>query len=140
MIEKGGTPRGKKIDEIVEFRRGEAERRVPLRPVSDHTVGGVDSLVANAARQAAKREPKGGRGDAVGKILGKAFDCRAGDACLVEARHVAANDFCHGRSASLHSYVESIRDGEDMRVEAALRDEARRDKRGEGEACRAWKL
>ena len=136
--EKGRQPRGQKIGEIIEFRRGEAERRVPWRLVADHAVGGVDGLVAKAKRQAAKREPEGGRGDAVGKILGKALDCRAGDACLIEVCHVAADDFCHGSTASLQSCVESFRDGKDMRIEAALRDEARRDKRGEGKACRAW--
>jgi len=52
--------------------------------------------------------------------------------------HVAADDFCHGSATSLQSRVESLRDGKDMRIEAALRDKARRDKRGDGKACRAW--
>ena len=138
--EKGRQTRGQKIDEIIELGRGEAERRVPWRLVADHAVGGVDGLVAKAPGQAAKREPEGGRCDAVGKILGKALDCRAGDACLIEVCHVAADDFCHRSAASLQSCVESLRDGKDMRIEAALRDEARRHKCGDGKACRAWNL
>ena len=76
---------GSQVDEIVELRRGEAEGRMPLRPVADHAVGGVDRLIANATRQAAERKPEGGRDDTVGKILGEALDGRAGDACLIEA-------------------------------------------------------
>src|ERR1019366_1176074 len=50
--EKSGYPRGEKIDEIVELRRGEAESLKPLRLVANHAVGRVDGLITNAAGKA----------------------------------------------------------------------------------------
>ena len=118
--------------------RGKAERRVPWRLVADHAVGGGDGLVARppasrqarARRWALRRRRKNSR---QGSRLPR------GDACLIEVCHVAADDFCHRSAASLQSCVESLRDGKDMRIEAALRDEARRHKCGDGKACRAWR-
>src|ERR1019366_4244521 len=136
-----GHPRGKKIDEIVELRRGEAESLKPLRPVANHAVGGVDGLVARSAGKAAKREPEGGCHDAVRKILGEAFDRGAGDACRVEAHSVAANDFCDSGAAGRQTFFEGAGGGKDMRIAAPLRDEARRDKRRDGEVSGArWNL
>src|ERR1700730_14226168 len=48
--QKGGEPRGTKIGNIVEFRRGEAESGMALRAVTNHAVGGVDRFVASATR------------------------------------------------------------------------------------------
>jgi hypothetical protein len=134
-----GEPRRNKINKIIKFCRGETEGRMPLRPVANHAVGGVDGFVANTARKAAKREPECGRCDTVRKILGEALDRRTGDASLIEARNIAADDFCGRRAASLHSCAGRLRDGKDMRIETALRDETGRGKRRERKANRARK-
>ncbi len=129
-----GKPRRGPIDKIVKFCRGETERLVPLRAMADHAVGGVDRLVANTARKAAKREPECWRHDTIRKILGEALDRRAGDASLIETRNIAADDFCCRRATGVQSRVESLRNGKDMRIETALRDEAGRGKRRERKA------
>ena len=102
-----------------------------LRAVTCHAVGGVDRFVASAARKPAERQPKGWRDDGVGKILGEALDRGAGDASLVKLRDVTADDFCRRRPARRQSGGKSLRDGKDVGIEAALRDETRSDKRAE---------
>jgi hypothetical protein len=134
-----GEPRRNKINKIIKFCRGETERLVPLRPVADHAVGGVDGFVANTARKAAKREPECGRCDTVRKILGEALDRRTGDASLIETRNIAADDFSGRRATGIQSRVESLRNGKDMRIETALCDEAGRGKHRERKANRARK-
>src|ERR1700730_1469475 len=127
----GRQPRGTRIDNIVEFRRGEAESRMALRAVTDHAVGGVDRFVASAARKPAKRQPESGRDDGVGKILGEALDRGAGDASLVKLRDVPADDFCRRRPARRQSGGKGFGNGKDVGIETALRDKTRSDKRGE---------
>ena len=129
-----GEPRWNKIDNIVKFRGGKTEGRVPRRPVADHAVGGVDGLVANAARKAAKRQPEDGSDDSIGKILGKALDGGAGDVSLIEARDIAADDVRCRHAARVQSCGERLGDGQDMCVEASLCDEAGSGKRDEGKA------
>ncbi len=124
-------PRGTKIDEVVEIRRGEAKRGMMLRAVADHAVGGVDGLVASAPRQPAECQPKGWRDNTIGKILGEALDRGAGDACFVESCYVAADDFSCRHSARRQSGGKGLGNGKDVGIEAALRDETRSDKRGE---------
>src|ERR1700730_6191397 len=136
----GRQPRGTKIDKIVEFRRGEAESRMALRAVTKHAVGGVDRFVASAARKPAERQPESGRDDGVGKILGEALDRGTGDTSLVKFRDVAADDFCRRRPARPQSAGKSLRDGKDVGIKAALRDETRSDKRAERYARRLRKF
>jgi hypothetical protein len=129
--QSGREPRGTKIDKIVEFRRGEAERGMALRAVTNHAVGGVDCFVANAARKPAERQPERGGDDGVGKILGEALDRGAGDASLVKPRDVTTDDFRRRRPARRQIGGKGFGDGKDVGVEAALRDETRSDQRGE---------
>jgi hypothetical protein len=90
-----------------------------------------DRFVASAARKPAERQPESGRDNGVGKILGEALDRGAGDASLVKLRDVTADDFRRRRAAGFQSGGKSLRDGEDVGIEVALRDEARRDNRAE---------
>jgi len=77
----------------------------------DHTVRGVDRLVECAAREAGNGEPQNRRNYAVGKILRKAFDRRAGDAGFVECRRIAADDAGDAAAAAVDALlVERIRD------------------------------
>src|SRR5271165_2335265 len=55
---KSRQSRWKEIDKVIDFGPGEAEGLEPRRPVADHAVGGVDRLIADAARQPAQREPE----------------------------------------------------------------------------------
>ncbi len=84
--------RRRKIDQIVEARRGPAEREVALRLVADHAVGGVGRLVGGAARQAANHQPERGRDDAVGEVFGEALDGGARNTRFVERGRIAADD------------------------------------------------
>src|ERR1700730_4122280 len=127
----GRQPRGTKIRNIIEFRRGEAKSRMALRAMTNHAVGGVDCFVASAARKPAEREPESGRDDGVGKILGEALDRGAGDARLVQLRDVTADAFCRRRPAGDVSGGKGFGNGKDVVIETALRDKTRSDKRGE---------
>ena len=60
--------------------------------VADHGIGGVGGFVGEAAGQPGDGEPEQRRDDAIGKILGKAFDRRARDAGLVERGGIASDD------------------------------------------------
>ena len=92
--------------------------------MADHAVGGVDRLVGGAAGQPADREPEHRRDDAVGKILGEAFDRRARDARLVERLGIAADDLRHRLAAAFEPLaLERIGDALDVLVEAPLRDQ-----------------
>ncbi len=88
------------IDEIVEFGGGIAEVGVTRGPMADHAVGGVDRLVGNKAGKPQQHEPEHRRDDAVGKVLGGRFDRGAGDASLIKAVGIAADDHRDGLAAS----------------------------------------
>ena len=98
-ISSARQPRRRQVDQIVEARRRPAERAVARAAVADHAVGGVDGLVGGRRRQAADRQPEGRRDDAVGKILGEAFDRRARHAGLVEPLGIAPDDHRDGLAA-----------------------------------------
>ena len=76
---QGCKPRGRQIDEIVEACRRPAESEMARRFVADHAVGRVDRLVGDGAGQPGHRHPEQRRHDAIGDILGKAFDGGAAD-------------------------------------------------------------
>ena len=125
-----------KIDKIVKFRRGKAESRVPWRPVADHAVGGVDGLVANAARKPPSASQKAGAATPSEKFSARlSIAARATPASsrLATSRPTM---FAAASAARLQSRVKRLGDGQDMRVEASLRDEAGSGKRCEGKAGR----
>ena len=97
--EQRGEPRRRQVDEIVEARGGEAEGFVARRAVTDHAVGGVDRLVGGAAGEPGERHPKRRGDDAVGKILGQAFDGRTRDAGLIQRLGIAPDDLRNRRAA-----------------------------------------
>ena len=94
------------------------------RAVADHTVGGVDCFVECRSRETGDGHPEHRRDDSVGKILGKAFDCRAGDAGGIECADIAADDFGDCRAAGDDAALFQ-RGGDigDVLVQAALRDQ-----------------
>ena len=92
-----------------------------VRAMADHAVGGVDRLIKRAAGETAERQPKGGRDDAIGKILGEAFDRGAGDAGLVERLGLAADDRADGARPPQVRCLQRVGDGGDMLIEASLR-------------------
>ena len=103
---QGCQPRRRQVDQIVETRGRPAERLVFRRAVTDHGIGGVGRLVGHAARQPADRQPEGGRHDAIGEILGKAFDRRARHAGAIEAFRVAPDDSRHRVAAGRQAVVQ----------------------------------
>ena len=117
-----------------------AERHVTRRAVTDQAVGGVDGLVERGAWQAGNGEPQHRRHDGIGEILGEAFDRRAGDAGLVERPGIAPDNMRY--SGAARRDVAGLKRGCDvchMPVQAALRDQRARDKRGDEYAERQAK-
>ena len=119
-------PRGGPVDDVVEPGGCEAEGLVAWRPVADHTVGGVDRLVGDAARQPGQGQPERGGNDPVREILRQALDRRAGDAGLVERGGIATDDHRHGGAGRFQAWtIQRVGHGADVGVETALRDETR---------------
>ena len=124
-ISSADKPRRRQVDEIVEPGGGEAEVLVARRVVADHAVGGVDRLVGRAAGKPADREPEHRRDDAVGEILGEAFDRGARHAGLVERIGIAADDLRHRAAAGVEAIAfQRVGDAGDVLIEASLRDQA----------------
>ena len=94
--EEGGEAGGGEVDEVVEAGGGPAEAFVAGGAVADHAVGGVDGFVEGDAGEAEERAPEGRGGDAVGEVLGEAFDGGSGDVWRLEGFWVAADDLCDG--------------------------------------------
>ncbi len=117
---QGGEAGGWEVDEVVEAGGGPAEGAVAGSEVADHAVGGVDRLVEGDAGEAGEGAPDGGGDDAVGEILGEAFDGGTGDGGLVQGRGVAADDVGDGGAAGGEAVVERQGDGVDVAPEAAL--------------------
>ena len=94
------------------------------RAVADHTVGGVDCFVECRSRETGNGHPEHRRDDSVGKILGEAFDRRAGDAGCIERLRIAADDL-GDRGAAGDDAALFQRGGDigDVPVQAALRDQ-----------------
>ena len=68
--------------------------------------------------------PEARRHDAVGEILGEAFDGRAGDAGLIESACVAADDLRHRLAPGFEpARIKRLGHGRDMLIKAPLRDE-----------------
>jgi hypothetical protein len=63
--------------------------------VADHRIRRVDRLVDGDAGKAEEGIPQHRRHDAVGAVLRKAFERRAGDAGLVQPGRIAAHDQAH---------------------------------------------
>ena len=119
-----GEARGREVHEVVEPGGGPAERAVALGLVPDHAVGGIDGLVERRARQAGYDEPEDGRDNAVGKVLGEAFDGRAADGVRLEGGRVATDDLGNRVAGPVErAGLKRIRHGADVVVQAALGDE-----------------
>jgi len=97
----------------------------------------VDGLVAKAPGQAAKREPEGRCGDAVGKILGKASSIAA-RATPSSSSFATSRPTIFATEARPASNPASRASATARTCESRLRcaNEARRDKRGDGKAAR----
>ena len=117
-------PRCRQVDQIVEPRRGPAEGLIARRAMADHAVGGVDCLVECRSRETGDGHPQHRRDDSVGKILGEAFDRRAGDAGGIQRAGIAADDLrdC-GAAADDAALFQRVGDIGDVPVQAALRDQ-----------------
>ena len=112
--EQAGEPRAGKIDQIVEARRRPAEIEIALGLVADHRVGGVDRLVESDAGKAEDSEPEGRRHDAVGSVLGEAFERRARHARFIELRGIAPDDDADRAPPVGQRILEGDVDGLDM--------------------------
>ena len=94
--------------------------------VADHAVGGVDRLVGDGAGKTGSGHPEQRRDHPVGEVLCKAFDRGAADACFGQVARVSSDDHRHRLPPGLDTArLESPNDGDDMAVEAALRQQAR---------------
>lgn len=132
-----GQAGGKEIRDIIEFGGGVAEGGMARRQVADHAVGCIDRLVADAAGKTASSQPERRRDDPVGKILGEALDRRPGDARCIQSADVAPDNGGDRGAAGLQpAMLKRQRHGADMRMEAALRDQARSDKRKQAQRDR----
>jgi hypothetical protein len=100
--------------------------------MADHAVGGIDRLVGEGARQPRHHHPEQRRHDPVGEILGQALDGGTADRGLVEGGRVAADDLRHGAPPAFDTFpLERTRDGGDMVVQAALRQQGAADQAGQ---------
>ena len=98
---------------------------------------GVDCLVNYAAGEAADTQPECRRDDAVGKILGEAFDRRAADGCFIEAFRVAADNLRDSGAAGFQSAgFQRFGNGRDMIFEALLCQQAAGGDSGQDDAER----
>ena len=103
-----------------------------LGAVADHAVCGVHRLVDRGAGQPRDREPEGGRGHAVGKVLGQALDRRPRDAGFIKHGSVAPDDLRHRLSARLDTVsLKRVSDVAHVSAQAALRDQ----RAGEDRRC-----
>ena len=134
---EGGEAGGGEVDEVVEAGGGPAEALVAGGAVADHAVGGVDGLVEGDAGEAEEGAPEGGGGDAVGEVLGEAFDGGAGDVWRLEGFGVAADDFRDGVAGFGEADLQCLGDGGDVVVEAALGEEGAGEKGEEDLAGKA---
>ncbi len=115
-------PRGRQIDEIVEPRRGPAEIHKTRRAMADYAVGGVDCLIEDRAGETAGGQPKGWRDNAIGKVLGEAFDRGPRDARFVEIIRDTADDLADGAARGLKTVaLQSIGNRAHVFIKRALR-------------------
>ena len=115
----------RQIDEIVEPRRRVPECLIARRAVADHAVSGIDGLVDRAAGQSKSGEPKGGRHDAVGKILRQTLDCRACNPRFIQDPRVPSDDVRHRFSRSGETFLlERVCDATYVIIETALGNQA----------------
>ncbi len=102
------------------------------RAVPDHAVGGVDGFVGGEARQAQHEEPKDRGYNAIGGVLGEAFDGGAGHAGAVERLGIAAHDARDRPPAAFEAvHFERRRHVADMGMEAAACEQRACGNRGE---------
>jgi len=127
--EKAREPRTGQIDEIIEPCGRPAESEIAWRFVADHGIGGVDRLVEDDAGQAQKREPEGGRHDAVGRILSQAFERGARNARPVERLRIAPDNAAHRLASRIERCIESLGHRPHMVAQGFLGEQGRGDER-----------
>ena len=95
--------------------------------VADHGIGGVDRLVGGASSQPADAQPEGRRHNAVGKILGEAFDGGTAHTRFVQPVRVAPDDLRNGDAPGLEAAgLQRLRHRRDVAFEAVLRQQTGR--------------
>jgi hypothetical protein len=90
--QKPAQRRRDQVQQIVEARRGPAERPIALCAVPDHAVERARHLVGEEARQPEQQVPEDRRDNAIAEILGQALDRSARDPVRFKAPRVAADD------------------------------------------------
>ena len=132
--QSAGQARGGEVDDIVETGGGPAKCLMARRAVADHAVGGVDRFVGGDTGQSQQRKPERGRDNAIGGVLGEAFDGGAANGGFVEAGGVAADD-AGDASAAFRQPAIAQRggDGGGMIVKAAAGKQRTGGKRDEDE-------